>query len=155
MVQLSCIRYIMGPYYTSSEDFRLHFSDCYIFELQLVQLLVISPIQANSDNVSQRLFLSKSFVDPFDSIQTTNYLPNPWFHDRYAAYRNFMELPLILHIRNSSQFPGPAYLLPPHWPKLWLSHPSYEPLEQSMEAADEFANWFECIWILIKYDYGK
>lgn len=56
-----------------------------------------------------------------------------------------------------SQFPGPAYLLPPHWPKLWLSHPSYEPLEleQSMEGADEFANWFECIWILMKHDYVK
>lgn len=52
----------MGPYYTSSEDFRLHFSDCSIFELQLVQLLVISPIQANSDNVSQRLYLSKALL---------------------------------------------------------------------------------------------
>lgn len=148
--------YIMGPYYTTSGDFRLHFSDCYILELQLVQLLVISPIQSTV-TMSPKDLSVQSFVDPFNSFQTTEIYGNlettpesisqlpllsmiPWRIWNHGNFRTLVRTfycphpphsQLITNLNNLQyiQAQGPAYLLPPHWPKLWLSHPSYEPLE--------------------------
>ena len=108
----------MGPYYTSSEDFRLHFSDCYIFELQLVLYHPSKP----TVTMSPKDLSVQSFVDPFDSIQTTNYLPRsmiPWpkwwvspttmgfpnKNDHFGVFWGYhhSDMPsivLILHIRN-------------------------------------------------------
>ena len=106
-------RYIAGPYYNTFWDLRHHFSDCYMFELHLVQLLVISSIQAKSGDISQ------SFVDPFNSIQTMemwkqlqspfpNYLlsmiPQPiCLPELHGTSSDSIVLIRILHIRNSSQ----------------------------------------------------